>query len=276
MSVKQNCVEAKEITSRALLFEADNFFNETYQQGLKQSDTPDAKRRPERFYNTVQLFLQTLDLPGNIAECGCWKGLSSYMLCSYMRAVDEDFKGEKYHIFDSFQGLNSPADSDNLPEATTKSLQSKFGTVRGAFQADLNHVRHTLVNFPRITFHRGWIPDIFGRTPARNYRFVHIDVDLYEPTLGAVEYFYPRLVQGGLIVCDDYGSLAWPGAKRAIDEYCQRQGLNPLILSTGQAVLFKKTTLPRSGPGNSPSGSSQPHLFGPQINRFLRFFRSSD
>lgn len=249
MPVKQDGVNAETVASKALLFEADSLFNQTYHQGLQQSATPDAKRRPERFYNTVQLFLQTLDLPGSMAECGCWKGLSSYLLCSYLRAANEDFKGQNYHIFDSFQGLNHPTHADDLPAATITSLQSKFGTVRGAFQADLNHVKQTLVDFPRITFHKGWIPDILFKMPDRAYRFVHIDVDLYAPTLGAVDYFYPRLVPGGLIVCDDYGSLAWPGAKRAIDQYCHQNHLRPLVLSTGQGVLLKRPV----SPGLTPS-----------------------
>ena len=43
------------------------------------------------------------------------------------------------------------------------------------------------------------------------YRFVHIDVDIYEPTYACLEYFHPRMVEGGLIVIDDYGFPSWPG-----------------------------------------------------------------
>jgi O-methyltransferase len=235
-----NVQSTPEGPAKNLLFEADDFFNTAYEQGLQLSGTPEAKRRRARFYNLVQFFLQTLDLPGSIAECGCWKGLSSYIICQYIKAEDGRFKGENYHIFDSFEGLNTPTGSDQLPELTIKNLQSKFGTVTGAFQADLRHVKQTLIDFPRLKFHKGWIPDSLSTVPEQQYRFVHVDVDLYEPTLGAVAYFFPKLVPGGLIVCDDYGSLAWPGARRAIDEYCQRQGLRPLLLSTGQAVLRQR------------------------------------
>ncbi len=272
MSENQDCVTAAEAPNKALLFEMDDLFNHTYQQGLKQSETPNAKRRPERFYNTVQFFLQTLDLSGSIAECGCWKGLSSYIFCSYIKAINDGFRGENYHIFDSFQGLNHPTTSDTLPQATAESLQSKFGTVKGAFQADLSHVKNTLKDFPHVTYHKGWIPDTFRRIPDRDYRFIHVDVDLYEPTFRAVEYFYPRLVTGGIMVCDDYGSLAWPGAKRAIDEFCQKQGIKPLTLSTGQAVLFKQA-VPGSLENKTTSKAPPPKKsFGSLPGQLLRWF----
>jgi O-methyltransferase len=269
MSVQQDYIKAEEVANPVLLFEADQFFNKIYQQGLERSGTPNAKRRPERFYNTVQLFLQTLDLPGSMAECGCWKGLSSFIFCHYIRTGDETFRGENYHIFDSFQGLNTPTGLDNLPQTTTKSLESKFGTVRGAFQADLKHVKNTLVDFPQIRFHKGWMPKLFSSLPEKTYRFVHVDVDLYEPTFGAVAYFYPRLVSGGLIVCDDYGSLAWPGAKRAIDAYCQRMEIKPLILSTGQAILFKRNSQTDAGPGHMPQPLAQSQSVLSRIHRWL-------
>ena len=75
--------------------------------------------------------------------------------------------------------------------------------------------------------------------PERSYRFVHIDLDLYEPTSGAIEYYFSRMVPGGIIICDDYGSLFWPGAKKALDEVGKAHGLKILSLASGQGVLIK-------------------------------------
>jgi len=51
---------------------------------------------------------------------------------------------------------------------------------------------------------------------------VHIDVDLYEPTLDSLNFFYPKLVKDGVIVCDDYGITQFPGAKKAVDEFLEK------------------------------------------------------
>jgi O-methyltransferase len=41
------------------------------------------------------------------------------------------------------------------------------------------------------------------------------------------------------MVFDDYGLPSCPGARRAVDEFFARQPEVPLILATGQAVVFK-------------------------------------
>jgi O-methyltransferase len=82
-------------------------------------------------------------------------------------------------------------------------------------------VKEALGAFPRIEFFPGWIPGAFPDEPGARYRFVHLDVDVYQPTRDSLDYFYPRLVPGGMIVCDDYG---WPGARKAIEEFRARTG----------------------------------------------------
>ena len=111
----------------------------------------------------------------------------------------------------------------------------------GAFRASLETVRAVLCDFPAIEYHPGWIPATFVGLAERRYKFVHVDVDLYEPTKAAIAYFYPRLVGGGAIVIDEYGLLRWPGARRAVEEFCLDRGiLAPIPLTSGNAVLIKK------------------------------------
>ncbi len=51
------------------------------------------------------------------------------------------------------------------------------------------------------------------------YSFVHIDVDLYQPTLDCLNFFYNRMIPGGIIISDDYKWQHTPGVKRAFDEF---------------------------------------------------------
>lgn len=226
---------------KGLLYEEDCFFNEVYDAALEATGTlPDSLKRRERRYNLMQFFSQTIPLEGLMVECGCWNGLSALVMCHYARRQNANFDGAGFHIFDSFEGLSRPTAEDSLPGKTVAELMDKFNTVTGAFSARLEDVQAALSSFPEIAYHRGWLPDTLRGIPEAKYKFVHIDVDLYDPTRGVVEYFYPRLVEGGLIICDDYGSLAWPGARRAIDEYCLAYHVPLLSISTGQAVLWKR------------------------------------
>ena len=74
--------------------------------------------------------------------------------------------------------------------------------------------------------------------PERGWAFVHLDVTLYEPTLAALEYFYPRLNTGGVIICD--GSIFCPGAKKAWDEFCDKRALPFVVLGNRESILIKQ------------------------------------
>lgn len=222
-----------------LIYESDELFNRLYDEGLKLTKTHDAgHKRRARFFNLVQLYSFVKELDGKTAECGCWKGLSSYLLCSYER-LDDEYSGDLHEIYDSFSGLSKPTEDDIIEDIHVKNVVGQLGGDTGDFSAGLEKVKNNLSEFDRIEYHKGWIPQVFDSTNENKYKFVHIDVDLHEPTLRSLEYFYPKLIQGGMIVCDDYGSLRWPGAKKAIEEFCS-DNIRFLVLSTGQAVLLKK------------------------------------
>ena len=197
-------------------------FNDLYHRGLATTQTCDSPRRRRRFFQLAGFVEQCAALEGDCAECGCWRGLSSYLILSTLKRFDADFDGRGYHIFDSFQGLSEPAPQDGDTGQA------------GQFAASLEEVGRNLAEFPGIDFHPGWLPASLAGLPERRYRFVHVDVDLFEPTDGAIRYFVPRLVSGGLLVCDDFG---WPGARRAIEEYCGTAGLAYSVTDSNQAVI---------------------------------------
>ena len=87
--------------------------------------------------------------------------------------------------------------------------------------------------------YKGWIPERFIDVSDRCFCFVHIDVDLYKPTLDSLQFFYPRMVRGGVIVCDDYGFVTCPGARQAFDEFLIGKMERVVEAPTGQAFIVK-------------------------------------
>lgn len=232
------------VKEAVLLSDVEQPFSIRYEQGIETTGTPDrGSRRRARFYNLMGLLQQTQGLEGCVAECGCWKGLSSFLTCHAMRDADPGFRGENYFVFDSFEGLSEPTSADRIEKSVILKGRDRRGAAlkpAGAYAATLEDVKRVLSEFPDVTFIKGWIPQSLSDLPDRKYRFVHIDLDLYIPTKGAAEYFLPRMVTGGLVVCDDYGSLFWPGAKQGFDEAAEMHGLRVLSLSSGQGVLIKR------------------------------------
>lgn len=104
----------------------------------------------------------------------------------------------------------------------------------------LDEVRHNLADLaPYIVYHKGWIPECFDLKAKLTFSFVHIDVDLHQPTLDALIYFYPRMSNHGIILCDDYGFETCPGAKKAFDDFFGDSGDQILHLPTGQGVVIR-------------------------------------
>jgi len=211
----------------------DPAYDQMYEEGLLATKTPPVPlRRRQRFHTLVQLFRQTLPLEGWVAECGCFRGLSSYLLCSTLKGADGGFIGRGYRIFDSFMGLSAPQPEDAIAD-TEPDAEEIRGTARaGRLAAPLDHVKAALSSFPHIEFFPGWLPEAFPDDPGARYRFIHVDVDLYQPTRDSLEYFSPRMTPGGIIVCDDYG---WPGARKAVEEFSARASIPFRVTSHHQA-----------------------------------------
>jgi len=168
-----------------------------------------------RFYMLHQLMQIACDGfggPGDIAECGCWRGHSTYMLC----LIAEGAGASDFHVFDSFEGLSDYGEKDagGLAPKSPSAAQAR----QKLFAADEEAVRANLARFPFISLYRGWIPERFGEVEDRQFKFVHIDVDLYQPYVDSIEFFYPRLLEGGILAFDDCGSAGFPGARRAVEE----------------------------------------------------------
>ena len=179
--------------------------------------------KQNRFYTLLQMVGRVLEeaLPGDIAECGCWKGHSTYMIADRLHAAS--WPG-RFLVFDSFEGLSDKVAADRTDRGDTGPEETR--TQKLFFASKYEDVEALMRPFPFVSLNKGWIPAVFdsvaGLVDCR-FALVHIDVDLYEPTRDSLAFFGPRMSDGGLIVIDDYGSAGFPGSKVAVDEYRARR-----------------------------------------------------
>jgi O-methyltransferase len=191
--------------------------------------SPDNPYSQDRKFVLRELARFTRDVPGCMAECGCYKGGSAY----FMAKENPDVP---LHLFDSFEGLSEPNNKD------LHSREDHWLWERGSLVATEEEARKTLSGFDHVVFHKGWIPDRFPEVKDERFRLVHIDVDLYQPTLDSLEFFYPRMNSGGVIVLDDYGFTTCPGAYRATVEFTAKNLIYVLHLPTGQGIITPKSS----------------------------------
>ncbi|WP_114391491.1 TylF/MycF/NovP-related O-methyltransferase [Notoacmeibacter marinus] len=140
---------------------------------------------------------------GDVVEVGVYKGNTAVLLARYCRRSDR-----KLYLLDTFEGFESEdlvgVDQDQEMEFDDTSLEAV----------------KDFVGTESVVFVKGRFPETASELPVRRkYSIVHIDCDLYVPIIAALEYFYPRLVEGGFLMVHDYSSLWWPGAEQAVDEF---------------------------------------------------------
>lgn len=190
---------------------------------------------PRDRYYVIKEYLRSLGrLDADTAECGVYRGLGSWIIRHYAQHLPRHDRFA-HHLFDSFEGVSTPTASDT-PQPGVRPWNA------GDMAWDMDDVKHTLSRWSDLQFHRGWIPTCFEEASQARFAFVHIDVDLYEPTRAALRFFQPRLIPGGVIVLDDDGFLTCPGARKAVEEFGATIHERFIRLPTGQAVLVKAPT----------------------------------
>jgi O-methyltransferase len=179
----------------------------------------------DRRWMVSQLLRLVEVVAGDTAECGVFRGSSSFIIC---QSNQENKNIQRTHfIFDSFEGLSPPTN-----------LDGKHWT-EGNLSCGMVIVKKNLARFSNISWHKGWIPEGFADIEDKTFAFVHIDVDLYEPTRDSIHHFYPRMNTGGIILCDDYGCTTCPGATKAIDEFLLDKPEKMISLCCGGGFMIK-------------------------------------
>jgi O-methyltransferase len=191
----------------------------------------------QRRWAVYQFVRLTAGVPGDTAECGVFQGAGSYLLAAANRA---QCTGSLHHAFDSFAGLSAPTERDGTYWAP------------GALASPLDATRQNLAEFgDAVRLYAGWIPERFPEVAGRTFRFVHIDVDLYEPTLASLEFFYPRVPPGGIILCDDYLFTTCPGATEAVDQFLASRPEKMVPLPDGAGFFIKGVGTGEAGLGRA-------------------------
>jgi len=181
----------------------------------------------DRRWNQLQLMRLVESVPGDTVECGCYRGASSFLFCQANKA-NARFQ-RMHHIFDSCEGLSEPVASVDGTYWKKHSLTSSEDEVNA------NLAEYT----GWYTLYKGWIPEKFPAVADKRFAFVHIDVDIYEPTRDSIAFFYSRMEPGAILLCDDYGFMSCPGATRACDEFLADKPEKMIFLASGGGYFIK-------------------------------------
>lgn len=172
-------------------------------------------------------------IAGAVVECGVWRGGSIMAMAMKLIALGDTSRN--VYLFDTFEGMTAPSDLDvsytgQSAHRTFLANQRAEG-INAWRYASLEDVRANLLTtgYPshRLHFVKGDVAETIPATPLGEIAVLRLDTDWYESTRIELEYYFERISHGGVLIIDDYGH--WTGARKAVDEYFDKCGIQPLL-----------------------------------------------
>lgn len=168
-------------------------------------------------------------LNGDFVECGVNTGAYAIALIKY---IDFERTGKSFYLFDTFKGL----EASQISEAEKKEGIEKY--LKG-YKNVYEQVKATFSPYPNIKIIRGLVPDSLPECKSSEICFLSIDMNVVKPEIDAVNYFWPKMVKGGVIILDDYGFPQHINQKLAFDAFARSHNVEILSLPTGQGIIIK-------------------------------------
>lgn len=142
------------------------------------------------------------------------------------------------YLYDTFEGMPFPGVNDKTLHGIPASSLLKSSHKRNKSDADSiwcyasiedvqRNIRLTSYPSENIHFIQGKVEDTLPEKAPEKIALLRLDTDWYESTVHEMEHLFPRLVRGGVLIVDDYGH--WQGAKKAIDEYVEKNKVKLLL-----------------------------------------------
>ena len=170
----------------------------------------------ERYYILWQYAKELSSLDGDFVECGAYNGSESQFMAEECKTT--------LHLIDSWEGLSEIGEYDNPWYEENR------------FIANLEEIKHNLKEHENVKYYKGWIPEVLLDVDTK-ISLLSLDLDLYQPTKDSLEYFWDKIVDGGVVICDFHDDMAWGAIKATTDFFENLRDIQ--VLPTGKAIIVK-------------------------------------
>ena len=211
------------VTTHNCDFTKDPQFQAAYASGERQQAMDGIRWRT---HVALWAAFHAKQLEGDFVECGVNRGFLSMSIMTYL-----DFNSmpdRQFFLFDTYSGL--------VPEMVTDEDSAAY---RNDYEECYEFVRSSFADFPNVNIVRGPVPDTLPSANISKVAYLSIDMNCTQPEIDALEFFWPLMTNGGVIVLDDYGFPGHEAQKAGADRVAESVGVKVLTLPTGQGLLIK-------------------------------------
>jgi hypothetical protein len=176
------------------------------------------------------LYNEVKDIPGDIVECGVFKGTGMYTFLKLKNLYNPN-SSKKVIGFDFFNTDNLLSSIQNI---TDKEAMSTLFNGR-----NFNHGLSFKEQFQNKLLQDGFNTSDFllvegdisltskkfvSENPGFKISLLYLDLDIAEPTYDALNNMWDNVTKGGIIVFDEYGYHAW-SESMGVDKFCKEKNI---------------------------------------------------
>ncbi len=202
---------------------------------------------PERAWALAEAvrYVCRTGIPGDIVECGVWKG-GACLLASEILAAEEINTKRHIWLYDTFCGMVAPGMDDKIASSGQHLSERK---PEGWWASGIEEVKATInqstLNQINFQFVQGPVEETLNHEVPKKLAILRLDTDWYESTMKELEVLYPLLSYGGILIIDDYGHFT--GARKAVDDFFNKRDETVLLHRsdyTGRVLIKKNPSMP--------------------------------
>jgi hypothetical protein len=167
----------------------------------------------------------------NFVECGVGDGFSAFFALREISGNEKTANKSIMHLYDSWNQMRK----EGLLES------EKYYAGRYS-ELDIDRTKRNLEEFYNtVVYHQGYIPESFTSTPNPPDSIVYLSIDLNssQSTIDTLEFFFPLLIRGGIILFDDYGQIGYVDTRKAIDRFFSNKPGILFEIPTSQAIYYR-------------------------------------
>jgi O-methyltransferase len=224
------------LTGRRLNFLSDPKFLAAYSRGMNSGHhILRPKGSTEDIHIEFRVYIECwaaqygLHLDGDFVCCGVNTGIMPLAVCEY---IDINSTDKHFWLFDTFCGI---PENQMLPSERRDRITANAEYYSECFEV----AQRNFAPYHKVNLIKGMVPDTLSTTNIQRVSYLSIDMNIAYPERKAIEYFWPKLSSGAIVILDDYGFASYREQSESIDDFAAHVGTNVLTLPTGQGLIIK-------------------------------------
>ena len=224
---------------------ADFMHDDKFDEAARLANEQNARISPHNTYDTKNWGLyvycwaasHALNLPGDFVECGVNTGIIPRAVMHY---TDFNSTGKTFYLCDTFTEI--PEEQVTQEE---KAFFNRIGTDAVKYHNTVSYTKDIYEDMLmetkgfNVKLVRGKVPETLSQVDTDKVCFLSIDMNIVAPEIAAAEYFWDKMVKGGMIILESYGWDWHLPQKEAFDEFAKKMSVKILSLPTGQGLIIR-------------------------------------